>query len=324
MITPELVRRFLHGTCTEEEKARLKEYFTTHPEEWDRYLTLEDWEAFEPSVQPAEGAPERWWKVIRGETKARNWKWLAAAAMVAAIAGAALWWSRTEKPIKQQIAQTDTLRRQFNGSQKTVRYFMEDGSTVDLEPGSEIRYQVPFAKGGRRIVYLNGGATFDAAKDPVHPMSVYSGVLQTLVLGTNFRIEAFDQAPFIKVLLHTGRVRVSNVDLLPGQELWYDKNTRLATVHQPKKRELTPPKNAAGVPDWYMFNNQSLAQVFDQLSEIYDVKIQYNESDLKGLYFIARFDKADSLEEIMNDIALLNGLAIHKQENTYIVRKKIH
>jgi hypothetical protein len=108
--------------------------------------------------------------------------------------------------------------------------------------------------------------------------------------------------------------------------LWYDKTSRLATVHRPWNRDapVAQKKEPAAVPDWYMFNNQSLAQVFDQLSEMYDVKIQYKESDLKGLYFIARFDKADSLEEIMNDIALLNGLSIHRQENTYIVQKKFH
>jgi ferric-dicitrate binding protein FerR (iron transport regulator) len=337
MITPELVRRFLHGSCTEEEKARLREYFTTHPEAWDQYLTPEEWETYEPTMLPDAATSERWWKRIGQRTggASKTWRRMAAAAAVLLVAGLGwkAWTGRTKTTQTAQVATAGALRRQFNSGPKPVRYFMEDGSIVDLDPGSEIRYQEPFTKGGRRIVYLSGGASFEAANDPAHPLSVYSGVLETRVLGTTFTIESFDQAPYIKVLLHTGKVRVSrpsstDVYLLPGQELWYNKASMLATVHRPRRREILPARGGADSlargPDWYMFNNQSLAQVFDQLSEMYDVKIRYSEADVHGLYFIARFEKADSLEEIMRDIALLNGLRIRKQDNAYIVSKKIH
>ena len=355
MITPELVRRFLQGACTDEEKVRLKAYFTTHPEEWDRYLNLEEWEQFEPGAVPDPALSERWWKKIRQASWGvpRIWRRMAAAAAVLLLAGLGWkeWTAKKGTEPTAQVSSEGALRRQFNGGQKPVRYFMQDGSTVDLEPGSEIRYQEPFARGGRRMVYLVGAASFEVATDAAHPLLVESGALETTVLGTSFTIEAFDQAPYIKVLLHTGKVKVSldtgtvrvslrtgkvsvsrqtaaDVYLLPGQELWYNKASMLATVHQPRHKETLPGRSGedalARVPDWYMFNNQSLSQVFDQLSEMYDVRIEYKEEDLRGLYFIAKFEKADSLETIMQDIALLNRLTIRKQNNTYIVKKKFH
>ncbi|HTJ14049.1 MAG TPA: FecR domain-containing protein [Dinghuibacter sp.] len=337
MLTPDLVRRFLQGACTEEEKAQLRAWFTRYPEAWDQYLTLEEWEAFEPVADPGQEQVGRWWKRIRQTTAGRPWRQLTVAAgilLVAAI-GWKLWTGRARSD-RPAAPVASVLQRQFNEGRTSRRLFMEDGTTVDLQPGSEIRYQEPFARGGRRIVYLEGEASFDAAQDPAHPMQVYSGALVTTVLGTSFTVEAYEKAPYIRVALHTGKVRVSvdtaserrtgaatDVVMHPGQELWYNKQSMLATIREPKRKDAAKP-STPGVPDWYMFNNQSLAQVFDQLSEMYDVKIVYNDSEVKGLYFIAKFEKTDSLEEIMRDIALLNGLTIRKQDNTYIVKRKSH
>lgn len=330
MLTPDLVRRFLQGACTDEEKAQLKAYFTRYPEVWDQYLTLEEWEGFEPEEQPGQEQIERWWTRINRTTARRIWPRLAVAASILLMAaiGWKVWTPRTKEHPVAHLTTGDALKRQFNGGKIAQRLFMEDGSTVDLQPGSEIRYQEPFAKGGRRIVYLTGEASFDAATDPAHPMQVYSGALVTTVLGTSFTVEAYEQAPYIKVALHTGKVSVSGartaaIVMRPGEELWYNKQSMLATIKVPRRKDPARP-NAPGVPDWYMFNNQSLAQVFDQLSEMYDVKIVYNENEVKGLYFIAKFEKTDSLEEIMRDIALLNGLTIRKQDNTYTVKRKSH
>jgi transmembrane sensor len=338
MITPELLKRFLHNECTEEEKERLRDYFMRDPDAWERYLNVEEWEQFEPPTLPEPEASRRWWEGVRKRTidpwwHSRALPRVAAAATVLLFAGLGwkVWMGRTRvEPKPQAVVRQAGLRRQFNSGQHPMTVYMEDGSTISLEPASEIRYQEPFVKDGKRAVYLDGGASFDVATDPLHPFGVYSGVLETRVLGTSFSVQAFDRAPYIKVLLHTGKVMVhggssADVYLLPGQELWYNKAKMLATIHAPKHKEAEPSGNAlARTPDWYMFNNQSLAQVFDQLSELYDVRIHYVDTDLRGLYFIGRFEKTDSLEQIMRDIALLNHLTIRKQAEGYIVRKKIH
>ena len=74
--------------------------------------------------------------------------------------------------------------------------------------------------------------------------------------------------------------------------------------------------------NWYMFENQGLADVLDQLSIIYNVEIQYSSGDLHNKFFIGRLDKYDSLEDIINDIALLNHLSVAKREGCYVIRKR--
>jgi ferric-dicitrate binding protein FerR (iron transport regulator) len=71
-----------------------------------------------------------------------------------------------------------------------------------------------------------------------------------------------------------------------------------------------------------MFGGQSLTEVFDQLSDYYGVQINYFPSDVANRYFTGKFSKNDSLEDILNDIALLHGFTLKKIEGTYVFRKK--
>jgi len=70
-----------------------------------------------------------------------------------------------------------------------------------------------------------------------------------------------------------------------------------------------------------MFNNQSLAEVFDQLENLYNTRITYSRADLKGLSFIGKIDKTDSLEHILKSITLLNDLKLEKQNGGYVIKK---
>jgi hypothetical protein len=52
------------------------------------------------------------------------------------------------------------------------------------------------------------------------------------------------------------------------------------------------------------------------------VDIDYFPSDIRNRYFTGRFENTDTLEGILKDIALLNGLTIDKKDKGYIIRKK--
>lgn len=71
-----------------------------------------------------------------------------------------------------------------------------------------------------------------------------------------------------------------------------------------------------------MFGGQSLTDVFDQLSDYYGVQINYFPSDVANRYFTGKFSKSDSVEVILNDIALLHGLTLKKTEGIYVFRRK--
>ncbi|MEO7961279.1 MAG: DUF4974 domain-containing protein, partial [Ginsengibacter sp.] len=73
---------------------------------------------------------------------------------------------------------------------------------------------------------------------------------------------------------------------------------------------------------WFMFNNQPLAEIFQALGEMYGTKIIYSKTDFNKLYFIGRFNRSDSLEDILNHIATLNNLRIEKTDSTFTIKSK--
>jgi hypothetical protein len=70
-----------------------------------------------------------------------------------------------------------------------------------------------------------------------------------------------------------------------------------------------------------MFNNQSLAQVFDQLSVMFNVEIVYNKTDIQNIFFTGKYNRSDSLENILKEIAILHNLTITKKNNAFIINR---
>lgn len=252
------------------------------------------------------------------------------------------------KPATTQPGKSDSLmavvQHEVNSSGKTKQLILPDGSKIVLSDSSELTYKEP-AEGNRRDVYLTGKAEFKVAKNKAKPFTVFSDAISTTAVGTKFTVTAKEKERFIRVRLHEGKVVVrllkgyttnwpKEIYLLPGQELVYDKSRREVSVETFMKgsraegQALNQPAESPAIPhydkrSWFMFNNQPLNEIFDALAEMYDRKIVYRRKDVKNMYFIGTYDKADSLEKILKQIALLNNLTLTKQSDTFKIEKKI-
>jgi transmembrane sensor len=227
------------------------------------------------------------------------------------------------------------------GSNKTVS--LPDGSDVMLYNNSELTYEEP-ADGKRREITIKGKADFRVAKDKTRPFVVFSGDIFTTALGTRFLVTALPDAKQYTIRLFEGSVVIrsgkvgsnkalNDQYLVPGQELVYNVLDRSALVRRfetgraaDKKTELQSTENPA-IPNysnrsWFMFNNQSLSSTFDALSEMYEAKISYSKADIQKVYFIGSFEKSDSLDFILKQIAAINNLEIIKERSGYSVRTK--
>lgn len=348
MIPRELIDRYFRNECSDDERRRVLEYFRNSPEEWNKYMTEEDWDGFMANAEVDPALSEKMFKAVSSNTLREKRKtpviWLAAAAL-AGLAVGLLWLFRpASTPLKAThetaAAATERMTERKNTADKPVSILLADNSEVLLSPNSSIRFYERFLSQKERIVQLSGEALFKVAGDKSRPFVVYADQLATTVLGTSFTVQAFAESDVITVKLHEGKVQAAAADslhtnwksrvvLVPGDVLTYNKVTMLASVrHSMPAQQLVKAgpanRNARTVhrPDWYTFDASQLSEVLDQLSSYYQVDIYYYPADLQQKYFSGRLHKTDSLETILKDIALLNHLTIEKKEGSYIISRK--
>ncbi|GGH74192.1 ferric-dicitrate binding protein FerR (iron transport regulator) [Filimonas zeae] len=269
----------------------------------------------------------------------------AAACVACVVAATVVLVNNREQPVQEVAKETSKpgvpyIRHIQNIHNKDTPILLPDGSGVVLSAHSALSYTEPFT--GKRAVTLTGKAEFSVKADKAHPFSVLSKAVNTVVLGTKFMVTAYEQSAQIKVRLFEGKVVVQPVSrhdkkmpddfrLEPGQEFVYS-NRAMAYVRPfGKKAEaehdavelagqaVTLPAGTSGA--WNLFNNQPLGLVFDQLSELYNVKIVYNKQDVRRKYFVGRFNKADSLDIILKYITTANRLTVVKEEEVYYIRR---
>lgn len=285
---------------------------------------------------------------------------VAAAAMIIIMAAAGIYrWSFSNRDInlaKHFSSVTDEMQVAENKHNEIQLLTLSDGSRIELMPGSKLNFKKNFEE-NKREIYLEGEAVFQVAKDSSRPFTVYSGSLSTTALGTRFSVKYSERNGDVLVHLYEGKVviqafhkdKIQKAYLLPGDEVSYV-NSRGMQVERGQelvagKKTLSPGTNTVRpgikdsqaypnqnnlrqqtsiiIPMWYRFDKESLPNVFDQLADIYKVKITYQKGELTNKYFIGKFEDTRSLRDILEMIAELNDLKVEKVTTAhYVIKRK--
>ncbi|HEY0771844.1 MAG TPA: FecR family protein [Sphingobacteriaceae bacterium] len=281
-----LLDRYFHGECTPEEVAFI--------EKW--YENIASGKSISSSDLEESGS--RIWAAVK---PSRKLFWhspflkVAAAVTLVAVVTAALTLnvlkSETQAPLAQVTVKqyNRQLIEAENTTEQVQNVSLSDGSIVSLEPNSSIRYPRTFAS-NERIVELTGAAFFNVKRDPSKPFLVYSGEIVTKVLGTSFRITAFDEAEEIVVAVRTGKVSVypkpapetsseiKDVILTPNQQLVYKRNAEVLV------KEVVPSPAIVSVDSSSYFKMQfdgmPVTEIFDVLQKNYGIEIRYDQEIL--------------------------------------------
>ena len=195
----------------------------------------------------------------------------------------------------------EDLREAVNTTDRTTVISLSDGTRVSLEPRSRLKYAVEFKNRPYRKVYLAGEAFFDVAKNPKQPFYVYANEVVTKVLGTSFRVKAYDDERNVVVSVKEGKVSVyseegqeetqdirkpelNGVILMPNQQVLYKR-----TDHSFNKTLVETPAmlEEPGVSYNFNFNNAPVQEVFDVLTAAYGVEIIFDDELMKHCYLTA-------------------------------------
>jgi transmembrane sensor len=288
-----ILHRYNSGTCTEEERQLVEAWFKA----------MEDGEDETFSNKTETAVKDQLWNKLNGELDLPHsdkpgfsfWNVGRVAAAFACILVSIFlvkrYFSDTVSESNTIVSAGGKTIRFVNTTQTTHRLALQDGSIVTLQPGSELKYPEVFTS--KREVYLTGEAFFEVAKDAEHPFLVYTHEVTTKVLGTSFRITAYEQEKEIIVVVKTGKVSVftqprmdssaksaaQEFILTPNQQVVYDRKEALAVRSAVQKSA----GHIAQQPTQVLsYTNAPVASILKTLEESYGVNIQFNEQVLTG------------------------------------------
>lgn len=182
---------------------------------------------------------------------------------------------------------------------------LPDGTCVLLGANSRLEYPKLFPEQGVREVRLSGEARFEVSKDVARPFLVFTGKMQTEVLGTVFDVNAYPGSGTSAVTLYQGRVRVSDDaerrDILPGQQVVLTEKKGLSL------RKAAVSATESWVNGEFVFDDAPLAEVLQAVGTWYNVSVVFRAADLLHLRIHFRYTRQASLSEL---IQVLNDLGI--------------
>lgn len=259
-----------------------------------------------------------------------------AAAVVVVISSMLFWWSGANKKPGTEVAQQLNKKNEqpasvvpavqytehYNPKKRRMKVNLPDGSVVTLGAKSRVKYPTSFA-GNTRDVFLNGEAFFEVTKNPKKPFIVYTGNVQTQVLGTSFKVSAVPRTP-VEVAVVTGKVRVSyhngNVandlaTMLPGDKISWE-NSHLTRVKF-DLGEVLAWKN-----EQMAFKKQTLKYILDVFQKHYGVRITVINKGFLSERITLSLDEKMPLEKAMNVLAVTAGFehSIDSLSHTVIIK----
>ncbi|RRA98964.1 FecR family protein [Larkinella rosea] len=252
-----------------------------------------------PSEQQVNTLYKRIWKSAQ-ETSVRPWRqwpvWLAAAS-ISLILGLGGWWfSRKnnhrispDEPMGQIVS--DRLEQVRNNTSSVLIVNLPDGSQASLEPRTQLQYRKAFADTIREV-FLEGEAFFEVQKNPDKPFLVHANAITTKVLGTSFRVRAYDRDQQIQVMVKTGRVSVfptqstkhqdpekDGLILTPNQQATFTKaDAHITRTLVEKPAPILPPAEVK----LFSFRNAPLAEILQAIEKTYGVEIIFDEEQLSN------------------------------------------
>jgi transmembrane sensor len=191
-----------------------------------------------------------------------------------------------------------------NGGQYMV--CLPDGSKVWLNAASTLSFPTTFDV--TRNVELSGEAYFEVVKDKKHPFVVKSKTQQVQVLGTHFNINSYLNEPSVNTTLLEGSVRVTPVAQSSAETaesvLLKPNQQAVNTGSHIGVKEIDSDNSIAWKSGRFTFNNEPLEVIMRRLSRWYDVKVSYQNEEMKQKTFGGSTSRYSNISDVLHMLEL--------------------
>ena len=207
-----------------------------------------------------------------------------------------------------------------NVTEVPLEITLEDGTKLWLNKESSLQYPEAFDR-DRRWVTLSGEAYFQVSPDPQRPFVIQTESSNTEVIGTSFNIRNYHHEPVVEVWVESGKVAFSSVKdqlqekvfINSGEMVSFDKRANSIS-----KRKIGNQNHLAWKTGKLVFQDVPLDEVFDVLSENFNIRFLVKNDALLNCHFIGTFDN-EKLEDILQLISFSMNITFDMNNEGYVI-----
>ena len=178
-----------------------------------------------------------------------------------------------------QTLQEDMVIRVAKG--ECVALTLPDGSHLNLNSESMLRYNPASFNTDKRELYFEGEGYFDVAYNKDAPFILTTADVKVEVLGTEFNFLSYNHLDKIELTLIDGHVVLSSLNSLSTQKLY--KNQKALFSRSSKTFTLIPEVNAKASISWIkgglVYTSATIKQVLESLESHFEISLCFENCD---------------------------------------------
>ena len=200
---------------------------------------------------------------------------------------------------------------------------LSDGSIVNLNSGSSLKFPVQFINGMERKVYLDGEAFFNISENNKDIFKVVSNGAITEVYGTQFNVKSYKEDSFSEIILVDGSLGVKG--LSDNQKTVSLKPGFRANVNQSNEKIEISKVNTKIYTSWIdgrvIFRDENIDSMILKLERLYNVIITNDNKKLSDNFFNATIVvEEESIDEVMGYLKEVYNIKYQKFNNKIIIK----
>lgn len=220
------------------------------------------------------------------------------------------------KKVKSRKLQYNIIEIPRGGEYQLI---LSDGTKVWLNSGTTIKYPITFAANSRDVYLEEGEAFFEVTENQESPFIVHTSKMNVNVLGTSFNVRAYSLENQLATTLVTGKVLINQSEngkeytLIPSEQaILSDEEIDIISVDVDR---FIAWKNGR-----ILFEENTLEEIFNDLSRWYNIDVDYASSEVKNLRFSVDVKRYDELVEILEILELTKKVKFKIDENSVIIQ----
>lgn len=306
----ELLRRYIHGEVSDEERIRVAQWLdedSSHMREFMALRKLYDISLWQSGKEETSERKE----ISGGRVRRMAFEVL----KIAAVLVVGFWvstliadWRPEATALTQAIHVPAGQRAELT---------LADGTDVWLNSGSTLRFPDRFAADSREVV-LEGEGYFFVSRDEERPFTVRTARHAIRVLGTEFNVKAYPGSPLFETALIRGSVEINplgttNTLRLEPDEIASDAGNGMVVS---RISDYNYFKWTEGL---LCFEDESIQSLMDKLELYYDVTIDVRNSSLSRYRYTGKFRVKDGVEHVLRVLQLKHRFNYTKDDDKNLI-----